>query len=81
MLAIGRAFMSKNDFLLLDELSLGLAPLIVQSIFEVVSRINKTGISILLVEQNVPVTLRIADIGPMSWKAGNRQTGRGKKHS
>ncbi len=60
MLAIGRALMSKNDFLLLDELSLGLAPLIVQGIFEVVSQINKTGISILLVEQNVPVTLRIA---------------------
>jgi branched-chain amino acid transport system ATP-binding protein len=60
MLAIGRALMSKNDFLLLDELSLGLAPLIVQNIFEVVSQINKTGISILLVEQNVPLTLRIA---------------------
>jgi branched-chain amino acid transport system ATP-binding protein len=60
MLAIGRALMSKNDFLLLDELSLGLAPLIVQSIFEVVSQINKAGISVLLVEQNVPATLRIA---------------------
>jgi len=60
MLAIARALMSKNDFLLLDELSLGLAPLFVQIIFEVVSQINKTGISILLVEQNVPVTLRIA---------------------
>jgi branched-chain amino acid transport system ATP-binding protein len=60
MLAIGRALMSKNDFLLLDELSLGLAPLIVQNIFEVVSQINKTGISILLVEQNVPATLGIA---------------------
>jgi branched-chain amino acid transport system ATP-binding protein len=60
MLAIARALMSKNDFLLLDEMSLGLAPLIVQNIFEVVSQINKTGISILLVEQNVPATLRIA---------------------
>ena len=60
MLAIGRALMSKNDFLLLDELSLGLAPLIVQNIFSVVSQINQTGISILLVEQNVPMTLRIA---------------------
>jgi len=60
MLAIGRALMSKNDFLLLDEMSLGLAPLIIQNIFEVVLQINKKGISILLVEQNVPVTLRIA---------------------
>lgn len=61
MLAIGRALMSKNDFFLLDEMSLGLAPIIVQNIFEVVAQINKTGISILLVEQNVPMTLRIAD--------------------
>jgi branched-chain amino acid transport system ATP-binding protein len=61
MLAIGRALMSKNDFLLLDEMSLGLAPVIVQNIFGVVVQINRTGISILLVEQNVPATLRIAD--------------------
>jgi branched-chain amino acid transport system ATP-binding protein len=61
MLAVGRALMSKNDFFLLDEMSLGLAPIIVQNIFEVVVQINKTGISILLVEQNVPMTLRIAD--------------------
>ncbi len=61
MLAIGRALMSKNDFLLLDEMSLGLAPVVVQNIFEVVLQINKTGISILLVEQNVPLTLRIAN--------------------
>jgi branched-chain amino acid transport system ATP-binding protein len=61
MLVIGRALMSKNDFFLLDEMSLGLAPIIVQNIFEVVVQINKTGITILLVEQNVPMTLRIAD--------------------
>jgi branched-chain amino acid transport system ATP-binding protein len=61
MLAIGRALMSKNDSLLLDEMSLGLAPLIVQNIFAVVCQINQAGISILLVEQNVPATLRIAD--------------------
>jgi len=61
MLAVGRALMSKNEFFLLDEMSLGLGPIIVQNIFEVVIQINKEGISILLVEQNVPVTLRIAD--------------------
>jgi len=61
MLVIGRALMSKNDFFLLDEMSLGLAPIIVQNIFEVVVQINKTGMSILLVEQNVPLTLGIAD--------------------
>jgi len=61
MLVIGRALMSKNDLFLLDEMSLGLAPIIVQNIFEVVSQINKAGISILLVEQNVPATLSIAD--------------------
>jgi branched-chain amino acid transport system ATP-binding protein len=61
MLVIGRALMSKNDLFLLEEMSLGLAPIIVQNIFEVVSQINKAGISILLVEQNVPATLSIAD--------------------
>ena len=61
MLAIGRALMSKNDLFLLDEMSLGLAPIIVENIFEVVSQTNKAGISILLVEQNVPATLSIAD--------------------
>jgi len=60
MLALGRALMSKNDFFLIDEMSLGLAPVIVQQIFEVVLQINREGISILLVEQNVPATLRIA---------------------
>ena len=61
MLAIGRALMAKTKFLLLDEMSLGLSPLLVRSIFQIVVQINKAGISILLVEQNVPVTLKIAD--------------------
>jgi branched-chain amino acid transport system ATP-binding protein len=61
MLVLGRALMSKNDFFLIDEMSLGLAPVIVQQIFEVVQQINREGISILLVEQNVPATLRIAN--------------------
>lgn len=61
MLAIGRALMAKNRFLLADEMSLGLSPLLVKNIFEVVVQINKAGITILIVEQNVPMTLKIAD--------------------
>jgi branched-chain amino acid transport system ATP-binding protein len=61
MLAIGRALMAQNKFLLLDEMSLGLSPLMVKSIFEIISRINKNGVSILIVEQNVPMTLRTAN--------------------
>ncbi|MBW2031610.1 MAG: ABC transporter ATP-binding protein [Deltaproteobacteria bacterium] len=60
MLAIARALMSRNRFLLLDEMSLGLAPLLVQQIFRVIAEINRQGIGVLMVEQNVPMTLRIA---------------------
>lgn len=61
MVAIARALMAQNRFLILDEMSLGLSPLLVKTLFEVISRINKTGISILIVEQNVPMTLKTAD--------------------
>jgi len=61
MVAIGRALMAQNKFLLLDEMSLGLSPLMVKNIFEIISKINKNGISILIVEQNVPLTLRTAN--------------------
>jgi branched-chain amino acid transport system ATP-binding protein len=60
MLAIGRALMARNKFLILDEMSLGLSPLLVKTIFKILSQINKAGISILNVEQNVPMTLRNA---------------------
>jgi len=60
MLAIGRALMARNKFLILDEMSLGLSPLLVKAIFKIVVQINKAGISIFIVEQNVPMTLRIA---------------------
>ena len=60
MLAIGRGLMSKPKLLMLDEPSLGLAPIIVKNIFEVIKQINRSGVSILLVEQNVRVALELA---------------------
>ncbi len=63
MLAIGRALMSRPRLLLLDEPSLGLAPQIVRNVFEVIAALRATGVSILLVEQNAQMALRIADYG------------------
>lgn len=63
MLAIGRALMNSPKVLLLDEPSLGLAPLIVKSILETVREIAKSGVSIIIVEQNAKQTLKIADYG------------------
>ena len=63
MLAIGRALMSKPKLLLLDEPSLGLAPIIVHGIFEVLAEINQAGVSILLVEQNAVEALDLAGRG------------------
>ncbi|TDT94961.1 amino acid/amide ABC transporter ATP-binding protein 2 (HAAT family) [Azorhizobium sp. AG788] len=61
MLAIGRALMSRPRLLLLDEPSLGLAPQIVRNVFEVIDSLRATGVSVLLVEQNAQMALRIAD--------------------
>lgn len=61
MLAIGRALMARPEMLILDEPSLGLAPLIVANIFEVIQRIRAEGMTILVVEQNVPKALEISD--------------------
>jgi branched-chain amino acid transport system ATP-binding protein len=63
MLCIGRALMAKPKLLLLDEPSLGLAPLVVQLIFGLISRIRAEGTAILLVEQNARAALKIADYG------------------
>ena len=63
MLSIGRSLMARPRLLLLDEPSMGLAPLLVQEIFEVIRRINTEGTSTLLVEQNAAMALSIADRG------------------
>ena len=61
MLAMGRALMSRPKLVLLDEPSMGLSPLMVDKIFEVIADISKKGVSILLVEQNAQRALQIAD--------------------
>ena len=61
MLAIGRAMMSKPEVLLLDEPSLGLAPIVVRGIFEIIREINRQGITVLLIEQNANMALKVAD--------------------
>ena len=63
MLAIGRALMSRPRLLLLDEPSLGLAPLIVKQIFEIIEQINTEGTTVLLVEQNAQIALQVTDRG------------------
>ena len=63
MLAIGRALMARPRLLLMDEPSLGLAPVIVDGVFDVIGEINRAGVSVLLVEQNVQRGLEIADRG------------------
>jgi branched-chain amino acid transport system ATP-binding protein len=63
MLAIGRALMAHPKLILLDEPSIGLAPLIVEQVFDVIKKINKSGTTVLLAEQNANAALKIADRG------------------
>lgn len=63
MLAIGRALMSRPELIMMDEPSLGLAPIIVQGVFDIIKEINKQGVTILLVEQNANMALKAADLG------------------
>lgn len=63
MLAVGRALMAKPKLIMMDEPSLGLAPLVVKGIFDIIREINKQGITVLVNEQNANMALRIADLG------------------
>jgi branched-chain amino acid transport system ATP-binding protein len=63
MVAMGRALMSKPKLLLMDEPSMGLAPILVEQSFEIIQRVHESGVSILMVEQNANMALSIADHG------------------
>ena len=63
MLAVGRSLMSRPELLMLDEPSLGLAPLIVKEILNIIETLRQTGVTIVLVEQNARAALAVADYG------------------
>jgi len=79
MLAVGRALMSKPKLLMMDEPSLGLAPLIVKMIFDIVKEINKSGTTVLLVEQNAKAALEVADYGYVLETGRITLAGKGKE--
>jgi branched-chain amino acid transport system ATP-binding protein len=63
MLAVGRALMAEPKLLMLDEPSLGLAPLVVREVFRIIERLRESGTSILLIEQNARAALEVSDYG------------------
>ena len=63
MLAVGRAQMSRPKLIMMDEPSLGLAPIVVKGIFDIIKEINRMGVTVLLIEQNANMALKIADVG------------------
>lgn len=79
MLAVGRALMSRPKLLMMDEPSLGLAPMMVKEIFRIVSEIHREGMTILLIEQNANAALHIADVGYVMETGGIILEGSGKE--
>ena len=78
MLAMGRALMARPKLLLLDEPSMGLAPLVVQTIFDTIRDINSQGMTVLLVEQNAAQALSLAHRGYVIETGKDRPRGRGQ---
>jgi len=79
MLAIGRALMSRPKLIMMDEPSLGLAPIIVKELFGIIKKINEEGMTVLLIEQNANAALKIADIGYIMETGKITLTGSGKE--
>ena len=79
MLAVGRALMCRPKVLMMDEPSLGLAPLVIKDIFKIIQEINKQGMTILLIEQNANMALKIADIAYVLETGRITMTGSGKE--
>ncbi len=77
MLAVARALMSRPKLIMMDEPSLGLAPLIVRGIFDIIKEISRQGVTILLIEQNANMALRTADIGYVMETGNITMTGTG----
>ena len=79
MLAVGRALISRPKIIMMDEPSLGLAPIVVKGIFDIIKEINRMGVTVLLIEQNANMALRIADIGYVLETGKITTTGPGKQ--
>ncbi len=79
MLAVGRALMCRPKVLMMDEPSLGLAPLVIKDIFKIIQEINKQGMTILLIEQNANMALKIADIAYVLETGRITMTGSGRE--
>lgn len=79
MLAVGRALMSKPELIMMDEPSLGLAPLVVKSIFDIIKTINEQGITVLLIEQNANMALQVAHTAYVLETGEITMTGTGKE--
>ncbi|MCQ2381394.1 MAG: ABC transporter ATP-binding protein [Acidaminococcaceae bacterium] len=79
MLAVGRALMSRPKLMMMDEPSLGLAPLVIKDIFAIIERINKQGVTILLIEQNANMALKVADVAYVMETGRITMTGSGKE--